>query len=173
MTGPAIDACLMPAMTVQAPTHLDLDRAGDTLHSCHVAMAVCAGEASANMHHMREIDEVRHAVNPDPGDGFFFIPIHHKLFDLRGVLSNEQVAGAAVSNRGNAGDCGLWGIAMTEEARDSVVAGMLLMAEGDRLDRRAIPEIERQNVHERKDGENSDKDDEQPADKPCYFHAVC
>jgi hypothetical protein len=49
---------------------------------------------------------------------------------------------------------------MTEEARNSVVAGMLLMAEGDRLDRRAVPKIERQNVHERKDGENSDKDDE-------------
>lgn len=112
------------------------------------------------MHHVREINMVRHVVDPDPGDGFFFIPKHHELFDFGGVLSNEQVAGAAVRNCGNAGDRGLRGITMTEEARNSVVAGMLLMAEGDRLDRRAVPKIERQNVHERKDGENSDKDDE-------------
>src|SRR5512143_232899 len=173
MTRPAIDACLMLAMAVQAPTHLDLDRAGDTLHSCHAAVAVSTGEASANMHHVRKIDEVRHAVDPDPGDRLFIFPVRHQLFYFRGVLSNEQVAGAAISNRGNAGDCRFWGITMAEETRDSVVTGMLFMTEGDRLDRRAIMKIERQNVHERKDGEKSDKDDEQPADKPRYFHAVC
>ena len=80
------------------------------------------------MHHMREINEVQHTVDPDPGDRLFIFPVRHQLFDFRGVLSNEQVAGAAVSNRGNAGDCGFWGITMTEEARDSIVAGMLLMA---------------------------------------------
>src|SRR5512143_1963309 len=125
MTGPAVDACLMPAMAVQAPTHLDLDRAGDTLHSRYAAVAVCAGEASANMHHVREIDVIRNAVDPDPGDRLLFFPVIHQFLDFRGVLSNEQVAGAAVSNRGNAGDSRFWGITMAEEARDSVVAGML------------------------------------------------
>jgi hypothetical protein len=163
----------MPTMAVQTPTHLDLDRAGYTLHSCHAAVAVCAGEAGADMHHVREINVIRHVVNSDPGDRLLFFPVIHQFFDFRSVLSNEQVASTAVRNCGNTRDRGLWGITMTEEARNRVVAGMLLMTEGDRLNRRAIPKIDRQNVHERKAGENNNKNDEKPADKPRYFHAVC
>jgi len=166
MAGPAIDAGLMLAMAVQAPSHFDFDAPGNPFHGGNVAVTRAAVLAGPYMHHVREIDEVWHAIDPDPGDRLFIFPIGHKLFDFRRVLSNKQVTCTAVRNRGNAGNRGRWGIAMAEKTRNAIVASVFLMAEGDRLDRGSVPKIERQNVHERKDGENSDKNDEQPADKP-------
>jgi len=59
---------------------------------------------------------------------------------------------------------------MTIETMDTVVTGMRFMAEGERLDRRAFPQIQRQYVHQRKNGNDSDYQNDQAADKPCYFH---
>ncbi len=163
---PAIDTGLMLFMTAQAPAHLYLMRAGYARHSCHIPMAGDTGEACADMHHVREIDEVRHPVDPHPRDRFFILPVGHELLDLRGVLGYEQVASPAVGNRRDAGNRRFGSGAMTEQARNSVVAGMDLVTEGDRLNRRSVPNVEWQNIHERKDGENNDKDYEEPADKP-------
>ena len=61
---------------------------------------------------------------------------------------------------------------MTEQARDAVIASVNLMAEGNRLDRRAVPKIQRQNVHEGQDGDKGDRSNNQRAKKVGYFH-VC
>jgi hypothetical protein len=172
MTRPAIDNRLMLSMTVQAPAHIDFDRSSDTRHCSHITVAARAEESGANMHHVREIDMVRHMVHPDPGNRFFFSPVHHQLFYFRGVLSNEQVAGPAVRNCGNAGNARLRSIAVTEEARNAVVACMYLMAEGNRLDRRAVPKVQRQNVHEHRTGDKGERSSGQSAKKIGYFHAV-
>jgi hypothetical protein len=55
---------------------------------------------------------------------------------------------------------------------DAAVAGMCLMAEGERLERRTVPKIERQVVQERQTGGNSDRRDGQSANEPRFFHAV-
>ncbi len=104
MARPAIDTGLMLFMTAQAPAHLYLTRPGDTRHACHIPMAGGTGEACADMHHVREIDKVRHPVDPDPRYRFFIRPVGHELLDLRGVLGYEQVASPAIGNRRDAGN---------------------------------------------------------------------
>jgi hypothetical protein len=46
------------------------------------------------------------------------------------------------------------------------------MAEDNRLDRRAVPKVQRQNVHERRAGDKGERGSGQPAKKISYFHAV-
>lgn len=55
---------------------------------------------------------------------------------------------------------------MTEKTGDGAVTGMLLMTEGERLDRGAVPELQGQIVHERQTGGNSDNNGRQACDKP-------
>jgi len=125
------------------------------------------------MHHVGEIDMVRNVVDPDPRDWLLFIPVIHQLFDFRGVLGNEQMAGSTVRHSGYAGDRRFWSRAVTVKARDTVVAGMHLMTEGERLDRRTLPKIQRQIVHQCQAGDESAGRNDQPANKPRYFHDVC
>jgi len=77
MTGPAIDAGLMLAMAVQTPSHFDFDAPGNPFHGGNVAVTVAAIEPGPYMHHVRKIDEVRHTIDPDPGDRLFIFPIGH------------------------------------------------------------------------------------------------
>src|SRR5574337_157052 len=133
MTRPAIDARLMLSVTVQAPPHLDLDFPGNARHAGNVSMTGTACESSAYMHHVRKIDVVRHPVDPDPGDRFFVVPVHHELLYFRFVPRDEQMAGPAVRHRGDTGDGRLRGVSVAKEARDAVVSGMDFVTEGDRL----------------------------------------
>ena len=173
MARPAIDTCLMLSMTVQAPTHVDLDGPGDPRHGSHIAVAARTDESGTNMHHVRKIDVVRHVVDPDPGNWFFFLPVSHQIFYFRRILGNELVAGPAVRDSGNAGNRRLWSVAVTEQARNAVLARMHLMAEGDRLNRRAIPTVQRQYVHEHRAGDKGERGNSQPAKKIGYFHFFC
>jgi hypothetical protein len=166
MTRPAIDARLMLPVTVQTPAHVQFDGPGNTRHCSHIAVAAGTDKSRAYMHHVREIDVVRHAVYPDPGDRLFFLPVLHQLFDFRSVLGDEQMAGPAVRHRGDAGNARLWSGAVTEETGDGVVASMILVAEGDRLDRGAVPEVQRQIVHERHSGKQSRSRHDQPVNEP-------
>ncbi len=166
MACPAIDARLMLPVTVEAPAHFDLLRPGDTRHACHVSVARAAGEAGTDMHHVREINVVRHPVDPDPGDGLFVLPVGHELLDFRSVLGDEQVAGPAISHCRDAGNRGLGSVAVTEETRDGVLTCMDFMTEGDRLDWRAIPKVQRQNVHECQSGGKNRSNDDQSANQP-------
>lgn len=77
MTGPAIDAGLMLAMAVQTPSHFDFDAPGNPFHGGNVAVTGAAVEPGTYMHHVRKIDEVRHTIDPDPGDRLFIFPIGH------------------------------------------------------------------------------------------------
>ena len=172
MTRPAIDARLMLPVTVEAPAHFYLTRPGDTRHACDVPMALAANTADADMHHVREIDEVRHPVDPYPGNGLFILPERHEFLNFRSVLGYEQVTGPAIGNCRDAGNRGLGSGSVTEEARDSVVTSMDFMTEGDRLDRRAVTKIQRQNVHESQDGKKNDQRRGKTADKPGEFHVV-
>ena len=166
MTRPAIDAGFMLLMTVQAPAHVEFDGPGETRHCRHLAVASGADESGAYVHHVREINMVRHSVDPDPGDRLFFFPVLHQFLDFRGVLGDEKMASPAVRHGRDAGNARLRSVAVTEEARDGVIAGMYLVVEGDRLDRGAVPKIERQNVHERKDGGKSERRGNQSAYEP-------
>jgi hypothetical protein len=172
VTRPAIDARIMLPVTVKAPAHFYLTRPGDARHACHVPMALAANTAGADMHHVREIDEVRHPVDPYPGDGLFILPVRHEFLNFRSVLGYEQVTGPAIGDCRDAGNRGLGSGPVTEEAWDSVVAGMNFVTEGDRLDRRVVPKIQRQNIHECQDGDENKRRDCQSAKKPGYFHAV-
>jgi len=134
MTRPAINAGLMLLMTFQAPAHFDIYLTGDALHRSDFTVAGVADESRANMHHMREIDMIRHAIDPDPGDRFLIFPVRHQLFDLRRLRCDEQMTGTTVRNRGDTGDPGFQSCAMTVETGDGVVAGMFLMAECYGLD---------------------------------------
>jgi len=129
-------------------------------------VAAGADKSGANMHLMWKINMVRHSVDPHPRDRLAFFPVLFQLFDFRGIPGDELMAGAAVRHGRNAGNMRFRGLAMTEEARDSVVPGMHLMAEGDRLGWRAVPKIQRQIVHECEAGQGGKDDDSQPADKP-------
>lgn len=82
------------------------------------------------------------------------------------------MTGSTVRYRGDAGDRRLRRVAVTEKTRDAVVAGMLLMAEGNRLAWRAVLKIEWQIVHKDQDGDNDANRNDKTADKPRYFHAV-
>lgn len=156
----------MLPVTVQAPAHLDLDGPGDTRHGGDFAMAFGADEAGADMHHVREINVVRHPVDSVPGDRLLFFPIPNEFLDLRSVLGDEQVAGPAISHCRDAGNRGLGSVAVTEEARDGVVTCMHFMTKGDRLDWRAVPKIQRQNVHECQNGGKNSRSSDQSANKP-------
>ena len=166
MTRPAIGAGFMLFMTAQAPAHFYLLLPGDARHACHVPVALTARAAGADMNHVREINMVRHMVDPDPGDWFLFIPIRHQFFDLRSILSDPQMAGPAVGHGGDAGDGRLRSGTVTEEAGDGVIARVELMAEGNRLDRRAVPKIQRKIVHECQYGKDAQDDDDRRAYKP-------
>ena len=72
----------MPAMAVQTPSHFDFYAPGNPFHCGNVAVTGSAVESGPYMHHMRKIDEVRHALDPDPRDRLFIFPIVHKFFNL-------------------------------------------------------------------------------------------
>lgn len=151
----------MLPVTVQAPSHLDLDGPGDTLHGGHFAVADSAGEAGADMHHVRKIDVVRHPVDSDPGDQLLLFPILIQFPDFRSVLGDEQVAGPAIGHCRDSGNRGSGSVAVAEKTGDGVVARMDFMTEGDRLDRRAVLKIKRENVHEcQKSGKDGSSDDQ-------------
>jgi hypothetical protein len=118
------------------------------------------------MHHVREIDEIRHPVSSDPGDGFFSLPVPHQFFDFRIVLGNKQVAGPAISHCRNAGDRGLGSVAMTEQARDAVVTRMDFVTKSDRLNRGMVPKVQRQNIHEGQNSNEGSRCDDHAEDKP-------
>jgi hypothetical protein len=172
MARPAIDTCLMLPMATQAPAHVDFDSPGYTRHCSNILVATCAEESGSNMHHVREIDMVRHVVHSDPGNRFFFSPVRHQFFYFRRVLSNEHMAGPAVRDCGNAGDRRPRSITVTEQAWNAVVASMHLVTEGDRLDRRAVPKVQRQNIHEHRTGDKDEPCSGQPEKKIGYFHFV-
>src|SRR5512138_2393888 len=146
MACPTIYTGLMLSMTVQAPPHLETGEPGDPAHGGHLAVADRAGKVDVDMNHVREIDMIRQPVDPDPGDWLPLFPVPHQLLDFRSVRGDEQVAGPTVGHGRETGNRRLRRIAMAEEAMDAVVAGMHLMAEGERLDRRTIPKIQRQTV---------------------------
>lgn len=166
MTRPAIDTGLMLPVTIQAPAHLDLDGPGDMRHGGHFAVAGGADEAGADMHHVREINVVRRPVDSVPGDRLLFFPILNQFLDFRSVLGDEQVAGPAISHCRDAGNRGPGSVTVTEEARDGVVACMHFMTEGDRLDRRAVLKIQRQNVQECQNCGKNSSSGNQSANKP-------
>ena len=166
MTCPAIDTGVMLPVTVQAPAHLDLDGAGDTCHGGHFAVAGGANQAGADMHHMREINVVRHPVDSDPGDWLLFFPIPVKFLYFRSILCDKQVASPAISHCRDAGNRGLGSIAVAEEAWDGVVTCMDFMTKGDRLDWRAVPKIQRQIVHDCQNGGKNSGSGDQCANKP-------
>src|SRR5208283_5717931 len=89
MTRPAIDTGLMLPVTVQAPAHLDLDGPGDMCHGGHFAVAGSANQAGADMHHVREINVVRHPVDSHPGDRLLFFPIPGQFLYFRSVPGDE------------------------------------------------------------------------------------
>ncbi len=135
-------------------------------------MACGADDSGAYMHHVREINVVREAVDPYPGDWLPFIPGNHQFLDFRSVPGDEQMACPTVRHRRDAGNPRLGSVVVTIEALYSVVAGMHLMAEGERLNRRAVSKIQRQTVHKRQADENGTRGKDQPSNKPRYFHAV-
>ena len=120
MTGPAIDAGLMLPMAPQAPSHLETGRTADPLHCRHIAVTGGTVDPGADMHYVREIDMVRQAVDPDPGDRLVPVPVSHQLLDFRSFGGNIQVAGTTVRYGRDAGYLRLISIAMAIEARDAV-----------------------------------------------------
>ena len=82
------------------------------------------------------------------------------------------MAGPAVCNRRNSSQRRLRSGAVTEEAMDAVVTGMNLMAESERLERRAIGKIKRQDVHQGQSGNNQPSSYKKPGNKPRFFHYV-
>ena len=125
-----------------------------------------AGQPGPDMHHVREVDVVRHPVDPDPGNGLFFVPVCHELFYFRSVLGNEQMTSPAVRYRGDAGNGGFRSVAVAEKAGDAVVPRMDFVTEGGRLDGRAVPQVERQNVQVRQDREQRGRSCNKSSDEP-------
>ena len=156
----------MLPVTSQAPTHLEIGRTADPVHRGHLAVTGAAVNLGADMHHMREINMIWKTIDPDPWNRFAFVPVEHQLHDLRFVRRDELVAGPAVGHRRDAGDRRFCGVSVTIETLDAVITGMLFMAEGDRLDRRAIHQIQRQNVHQCQNGNNSAYQGDQAANTP-------
>lgn len=103
VAGPAIDAGLMLPVTTQAPAHLETGRASDPLHCGHLAVTGAAVYPGADMHHVRKIDMVRQAVDPDPGDRLLPVPISHQFLDFRRFRGDVEMAGPTVSQRRYAG----------------------------------------------------------------------
>ena len=120
MTRPAIDAGLMLPVATQAPAHLETGRAIDPLHGDHISVADAAVNPGADMHHVREIDMVRQAVDPDPGERLLPVPVSHQFLYFRRFRGNVEVAGTAVSYRGDAGETGNRSVAVTVEAWNAV-----------------------------------------------------
>ena len=164
MTRPAIDTGFIPSVTVQTPAHLEIDETGERLHGGNFAVAGGAVESGTDMHHVRKIDMVGQEVNPDPRDRLLLFPESCQIFDFQ--TYDRMACRHAGRNRRNAGDRRLGGIAVTEEAMDTVFASMHPMTEGERLNRRPVPEIERQDVQERQDGGNNAHRYDQSANKP-------
>src|SRR5512143_2794359 len=153
MARPAIDTRLMLLVTAQAPAHPDLYRPGDSLHGGHIAVAGRTRKTGPYVHHVREVDVVGHPVDPDPGNRFFIVPVRHELFYFRRVLGNEQMTCAAVRYCGDAGYRGSRTVTVPEKAGDAVVPRMHFVTEDERLDGRAVAQVERQNVQVRQDRE--------------------
>jgi len=164
MTRPAIDTCLVLPVTVQAPAHFDLDGPDDLRHGGHFTVAGGASEAGADMHHVREINEVRHPVDPDPGDRLLLVPVTLQLLNFQ---AHERMAGLHAGRYcRDSGNGGLVSVAVAEETRDGVVTCMEFMAERDRLVWRAVLTIQGQNIHECQNRRNNRGSGDQCADKP-------
>ena len=120
MTGPAIDTGFMLSVTIQAPPHLETGRAADSFHCGHFAVTCDAVDPGTDMHHVREIDMVRQAVDSGPGNRFPLVPVSRQQPDLRSFRRDVQVAVTALRHRRNAGYRRYISIAVTVEARDAV-----------------------------------------------------
>jgi hypothetical protein len=166
MTGPAVNAGLVLFMASETPAHFDFTRPFNAYHRSYIPVAIAANSTRADVHHMRKVNEVWHPIDPDPGNRFLIFPVGHEFFNFRRILSNEEVAGPAIGNGWYAGDCRLRRVAVTEEAWDCVITGVNLVTESYRLDWRTVPEIERQNIHERKDGQKNNTCCDKAFDKP-------
>ncbi len=166
MARPAIGARLILLVAAETPAHPDLDRPRDARHGRDVAVAVGTDAAGPDVHHVREIDMVRHPIDPDPGDRLLVFPVRHKLLDFRRILRNEQMAGPAVGNSGNAGGRGLGRCAVAKKTRNAVVACVDFVAEGNRLYRGTVAQVQRQNIHERQYDDKNNSCCGQPRNKP-------
>ena len=76
------------------------------------------------------------------------------------------MAGPAGRYSGDAGNRRFRCKTVTEEAMDCVVAGMYLMTECNRLNRRAVPEIQRQEIHQCHSGGNNNRSCNQSGNEP-------
>jgi hypothetical protein len=98
-------------------------------------MTLLAGDVSADMRHMRERHKIRLTEDLYPGDRLLPIPISLQLPDLRPIGSGDLMASHAELDGWDTRDRGSAGIGMAIQTRDSIVTGVDLMAEIDRLRR--------------------------------------
>ena len=95
MTGPAVDAGFVFAMTAETPAHLQADGAFYTIHCCYIVMTHGTVQLRTNVHHVREIDVLRELVDPNPLNGLFVLDGIHQFDDFRTIRGYEHMAGLA------------------------------------------------------------------------------
>ena len=133
MTRQAIVRCAALAMTVKAPPHRQIPHARDVLHPRHVAVALTACDARAEMRLVAEVDEAGKDVHALPGNRLAGFPVAAHLRDLRVVGIDEPVTSYAAFDRRDPRKRRPSRRGVTELAAQLVVAGVNGMAEIDRL----------------------------------------
>src|SRR3989304_2336170 len=68
VAGGTVPRCPPLVVTVQAPAHLQRSKLVDLVHRLHRPVALLAAHAGAHVALMREGNEVRHAVDSNPGN---------------------------------------------------------------------------------------------------------
>lgn len=152
MAGPAICGCPSAAVTLEAPAHGDGLSLGNPIHRAHVPVTDQAVNTVGNVHLVGEVDEVRHLVDPYPGDRLTVIPVTHDLLHLGVSGRDHGVAPCAALDGWNARHRGGSGVLVAEGTWDLPISRVDLVAEGDGLCRARVGEKRLTKVDQNRDG---------------------
>src|SRR3990172_9282264 len=129
VTGGTVHRCPPLVVTVQAPAHLQRSKLVDLVHRLHRPVALLAAHAGAHVALMREVNEVRHAVDSNPGNGLALLPVGRQLAHLRLPYAHQGVTAHAGLNRRNPRHRAAPGVGVTILAGNLFLPGVQLVAE--------------------------------------------
>lgn len=134
MTGQTVERASLSAVAGQTPPHFEGRGPGRIRHIFHVTIAVHAFHPMVKMHLVREIDEIRKALESDPLNRRLVFPIRQKLLGFRCFFLEVLMASHAELQGRDTGDGRYASVTMAKETGHFQLPGMKFVAEPDRLD---------------------------------------
>lgn len=124
----------MSTMARQAPSHLESRGPGRVRHLLNTAVALNAFHPVMEVHLMREIDEIRKALESDPLNRCLVFPIRQELLRFRCFFLEVLMASHAELHGRDTGNGRYLRITMAKQTGHLQLTSMQFVAEGYRLD---------------------------------------